>query len=72
MKSQLIHQDMTLLEAVQLHPATTAVFRSNDEQAGECILCNALFETIGATARRYGLNLEELLADLEHAAQQES
>lgn len=71
MKAPRIHPGMTLLDVVKNHPATTAVFRSRDAQAGECILCNALFATIAATARRYGLDLQELLADLEQAANRE-
>ena len=63
-----IHADMTVLDIVAAHKATEAVFRARDEQAGECILCQALFETVGAVAERYGLDLDALLADLEAAA----
>jgi hypothetical protein len=59
---------MTLLDTVHAHPATEAVFRSRDGQAGVCLLCTALFETIGAVAATYGLDLDGLLADLNRAA----
>jgi len=68
MHSPPITPDMTLLDIVRTHPATEAVFRARDEQAGECLLCKALFETVGDAARRYGLDLDALLADLEQAA----
>jgi len=68
MSSRRILPSMTLLDVVHRYPATQAVFRSKNEQAGECILCKALFETITTMACRYGLDLEELLVDLEQAA----
>ncbi|WP_272698877.1 hypothetical protein [Desulfovibrio sp. Fe33] len=63
-----ISPDMTLLDVVQHHPATDAVFHSRDEQAGECLLCRALFDTVAEAAERYGLDLDALLNDLEAAA----
>lgn len=57
-----------MLDIVRLHPDTEAVFRSRDEQAGECLLCQALFETVKITAQRYGLDQEKLLHDLNRAA----
>lgn len=63
-----ITADMTLLDVVAAHPATEPVFRSRDEEAGECLLCQALFEPVGDAARRYGLDLAALLADLNEAA----
>ena len=68
MTARRITGDMTLLDVVQISRATEDVFRARDEQAGECLLCNALFDTVAATAERYGLDLEELLVELEQAA----
>ncbi|WP_285907067.1 hypothetical protein [Pseudodesulfovibrio pelocollis] len=62
-----ITASMTLLDTVHAHPATEAVFRSRDEQAGVCLLCSALFETIGAVAVAHGLDLDALLDDLNRA-----
>jgi hypothetical protein len=66
-----ITPDMTLLDVVHQYRSTEAVFRARDEQAGECLLCKALFETVADVAARYGLDLEALLADLEAAAESE-
>lgn len=66
-----IAPDMTLLDVVHRYRATEAVFRARDEQAGECLLCKALFETVVEVAERYGLDLDALLADLEAAAESE-
>ncbi len=65
-----IHPDMTILDIVSAHKATEAVFRSRDDQAGECILCQALFDTLAQVAERYSLDLDALLADLETATGQ--
>ena len=63
-----ITADMTVLDTVAAWKETQAVFQRYDALAGECICCNALFETIGDMAQKYGLNLDGLLADLEVAA----
>lgn len=68
MTTRRITPDMTLLDIVSQYRATEDVFRARDEQAGRCLLCNALFETVAATADRYGLDLDRLLEDLERAA----
>nr|WP_207263845.1 hypothetical protein [Desulfovibrio sp. Huiquan2017] len=62
---------MTLLDIVHRYRATEPVFRARDEQAGECLLCKALFETVADVAARYGLDLDALMADLEAAAEAE-
>jgi hypothetical protein len=67
-----ITPDMTLLDVVHQYRATEAVFRARDEQAGECLLCKALFETVADVAARYGLDLDALLADLDAAALKET
>ena len=58
---------MTVLDVVSRYRETEAVFKRYDAQAGECICCQALFETIQDVARKYHLSLERLLADLEAA-----
>lgn len=70
--TQRITPDMTLLDIVHQHRATETVFRARDEQAGECLLCKALFETVADTAARYGLDLDALMADLEAVASDET
>ena len=70
MSATRVTPDMTLLDIVRQHPATEAVFRARDAQAGECVLCQALFDTVEAMADRYDLDLERLLADLEQATGQ--
>jgi hypothetical protein len=60
-----IGPDMTVLDVVSAYRGSEAVFQRYDQSAGECICCNALFETLQDMARRYGLDLEALLADLK-------
>jgi hypothetical protein len=59
---------MTVLDIVNRYRATEAVFRTLDTQAGECICCQALFDALEPVADRYGLNLEQLMADLSAAS----
>lgn len=56
---------MTVLEIIHRHRQTETVFRKYDEQAGTCICCNALFETLEEVAGKYNLGIEGLLMDLE-------
>ncbi len=68
MTTPRIGPTMTVLEIVHRHPDTQAVFHSWDEKAKECIMCKALFETVEGVCTRYGLDLDEMLADLEQAS----
>jgi hypothetical protein len=62
-----IHPDMTILDVVSAHQETIAVFKSFDEQAGECICCTSLFMTIRDVAKKYDFNLPQFLSTLEKA-----
>ncbi|MCF8026098.1 MAG: hypothetical protein K9K82_11520 [Desulfobacteraceae bacterium] len=63
-----ITSDMTVLDVVSRWRQTEAVFRSYDKMAGECICCNALFETLSDAAARYSLDLSRLISDLAEAS----
>ncbi|GAB6904448.1 conserved hypothetical protein [Desulfosarcina cetonica] len=63
-----IEPEMTVLDIVSRYRDTEAVFKRWDEQAGECICCQALFDTLRQVAQRYQLDLERLLAELHAAA----
>ena len=60
-----IRKDLTVLDVVSEYTGTDKVFGSYDKKAGECICCNSLFETIEAVARKYKIDLESLIHDLE-------
>ena len=64
-----IHPDMTVLDVVSRYRETEAVFKRYDQDAGECICCQALFEPLSTVAARYGLDLKEFLSDLDKAAE---
>jgi hypothetical protein len=59
---------MTVLDIVSTFSATVEVFKKWDARAGECICCNALFESLEDVAQRYDLDLSVLLIDLNRAA----
>ena len=63
-KQPSIRPDMTLLDILSAHRQTEAVFRRYDEKAGVCLCCEALFDPLRDVARKYGLDLGELLRDL--------
>jgi len=56
------------LSIVEKYPRTQAIFECYEGQAGECICCNALFQTIAEVAAKYSLDLETFLDDINHAA----
>lgn len=69
MNTPPITPDMTVLDIISTYRETEDVFRRYDHQAGECVCCNALFDTLQDVAAKYGLNLQELQAELCTAIQ---
>ena len=59
-----IRPDMTVLDVVSRYRSTEHVFREYDQEAGICICCEALFESVAGVAGTYGLDLERLITDL--------
>lgn len=64
-----ITPETTLIEVLQQHRQTEAVFRRYEGKAQGCLLCHALFNTLAEAAAKYGLDLERLIKDLQEAAQ---
>jgi len=62
-----ITADMTVLDIVSQYPQTENIFHSYDDQVGECLCCQMLFETIEDVAEKYNLELSLLLAKLNGA-----
>ncbi len=67
-----IRPEMTVLEIIHRYRKTETVFRKYDKQAGTCICCNALFETLEEVAEKYNLGIEGLLLELEVMANPDS
>lgn len=59
-----IRPDTTVLELVEYHPETEAVFEHYTRQIGICICCEGLFCTLAEVSRRYELDCDELMARL--------
>jgi hypothetical protein len=68
LEKSTIDAEMTLLDVVSRYRQTEAVFKQYDEKAGVCLCCQALFDSLKDVAQRYGLDLAELIADLENAS----
>lgn len=60
-----ITADMTILDVVSMYRETEAVFKEYDRKASACLCCQALFDPLKEVAERYGLDLDQLLTDLE-------
>ena len=67
-KTQQITAGMTVLDIVSEFPAAEAVFKSYDEQVGECICCQMLFESVQQITEKYNLDLNKLLWKLNSAS----
>lgn len=65
---QRINSEMTVLDVVATYKNTLPVFKRYDAIAGECICCNALFETLLSVAQKYDFDLPVFLKNLETAA----
>ena len=58
---------MTILDVVSKYGKTVPVFQRYDKKAGVCLCCQALFYPLKEVAQKYGLNLSDLIADLDTA-----
>ncbi|MDD4802735.1 MAG: hypothetical protein PHF24_07330 [Syntrophomonas sp.] len=56
---------MSLLEIVEASPRSEEIIRQYDEEAGCCLLCNNLFDSLEDVARTYSLDLTQILAKLK-------
>jgi hypothetical protein len=63
-----IKPDMSVLAVLQLCRQTEVVFKKYETQSGNCIMCSNLFDPLTVVAHKYGLDLKQLLADLEVCA----
>lgn len=63
-----ITPDMLVLEVLSACRATEAVFRKYEGEAGGCLLCHSLFDSLQEAGAKYGLPLKQLLADLNAVA----
>jgi G3E family GTPase len=66
-KASRIDPEMTVLDVVSRYRGTESVFKKYEHLTGGCICCEALFDSIRMVSKKYGLELEVLLADLESA-----
>jgi hypothetical protein len=60
----IITPDMSLLEIVELSPQSEDIFHQYDDEAGCCLICNNLFDSLDKVTRTYSLNLDQILARL--------
>lgn len=63
-----IDPDMTVFDIIDNWRETESVFKGYDEIAGECVCCNALFDTVRQMVSRYELDLDKVISELKDAA----
>lgn len=56
---------MSLLEIVESSPRSEEIIRQFDGEAGCCLLCNNLFDSLEDVARTYSLDLNQILEKLK-------
>jgi predicted DNA-binding ribbon-helix-helix protein len=56
---------MSLLEIVETNPRAEEIIRQYDGEAGCCLLCNNLFDSLEDVARTYSLELMQIIAKLK-------
>ncbi len=61
-----IYPNMTVLDIVSDNKGAIDIFKKYNAQAGECICCASLFETVEDVAEKYGIDLNALLNDLNN------
>ena len=61
--------EMTLLEVMYRWPISEAIIIAYEAQAGVCLRCHALFDTLEEAAQKYNLDLNKLLGDLNALVQ---
>jgi iron-sulfur cluster repair protein YtfE (RIC family) len=66
-----ITPDMQILDIVAQYPAAQKVLTRYGDDIGVCICCQALFEALSAVADKYGLDLDQMLYDLNSACKPE-
>jgi hypothetical protein len=59
---------MTLVEVMSQWRSSEEIFQTYEPQAGTCLRCHALFDTLEEAAHKYHLDLVQLLADLNTLA----
>ena len=69
---QSISKDSVILDVVCEHQETVEVFSRYDDQAGQCICCNSLFDTIETMTKKYGINTDTLIQDLKNTVSSET
>lgn len=54
-------KEMTLLDFVETYPDLEDAIRSYDQEAGVCLLCQALFSTLEEIQATYGIQMHDLI-----------
>jgi hybrid cluster-associated redox disulfide protein len=67
----MITKEMTVLDVVERHTGTIEVFKAYDNRFNVCICCQSLFESLENVCEKYGIDLDNLLAEINAAVFEE-
>ena len=59
-----ITPDMTVLDVVSRYRQTEKIFKRYDKRVGACICCEALFEPLKELPKKFNLDLDKLIHEL--------
>ena len=65
----MLTKDMTILDLAEKHPESVRVFKVYDRRFNVCICCESLFETLEQVCKKYGIDLDKLLTEINEAIQ---
>jgi hypothetical protein len=63
----MIYKEMRVLDIVEKYPECQEVFHRYDEKVGACIMCEQLFNSLAEMSVFYGLEIENIISELEKA-----
>lgn len=63
----MITKEQTLLEIVEDYPEREIAIREFDKEAGACLLCENLFDSIAEIEKKYEIDLSKLVERLNRS-----
>ncbi|KKM09603.1 hypothetical protein SY88_18170 [Clostridiales bacterium PH28_bin88] len=58
---------MVILDIVEKHPESLAVFKEYERRSGACICCQSLFDPLEQAGRQHGIDVNEILLEINMA-----
>lgn len=66
----MFHKEMSIMEALQVHPKSSEVFKKHGMACLNCM--GAIRESIQVAADMHGMNIEQLMKELNDLAREDA